>query len=469
MMPMESRSALVETVRQSYLTIGSPRHVMLGLSGGADSLALFHILHELKQHFEFRLSCVYVNHHLRKASDDEAAWLKILMGKMDTPFYVQDVIVPEEGNLEDQARWVRYQAFDRVMKQCGADILVLAHHADDQAETMLMRLMYGTGLKGLSAMRELNGHIWRPLLQVSRKDLEAFLKSKNQTWLSDESNQDYRFLRNAIRHRISPVLEELSPGVQMRMAQTARLLGDEEDAWRFFEEQWLRKHASASPPLVFLRTASFGDQPLAFQRRLVRRLCEVYDIPLDREQTEILRSLPNSPMPVRMNLPRDASAYCTERHLHIIPANLDGFTFPDLGQLLQVDTSDCLGDGIRTQTFDADKLQGVRLRRLAPGDRISPLGMIGSQPMTQYLSDRKIDLPLRRFWPVLAKGDQVLWAIGLGCAQTAAVTEKTRNRIRYVYEGALPGELTINQEGHEDGRVQGTAGSEKGVDHPGTD
>ncbi|MDD3573196.1 MAG: tRNA lysidine(34) synthetase TilS, partial [Eubacteriales bacterium] len=153
--------ALFDTVMESYRAIGAPDRVLLGLSGGADSLALLFILLEIGKEQGFSLDCVHVNHHLRDESDAEAEWLASLMNKLAVPLKVMDAKVPAGGNLEAQARQVRYEAFQHAMSLTHTDVLALAHHANDQAETMLMRLMHGTGPTGLSAMRELTGHVWR--------------------------------------------------------------------------------------------------------------------------------------------------------------------------------------------------------------------------------------------------------------------------------------------------------------------
>ncbi len=404
-------------------------------------MALLMILHDLSQKEMFSLSCIHVNHHLREESNEEAQWLEAELKKLKVRLIIKDVTVCRTGSLEEQARKVRYQAFEEVFKTVQADVIALAHHADDQAETMLMRLLHGTGPSGLAAMREKSNHLWRPLLNISKDQLIVYLEEIQQHWLEDPSNKDTRIFRNAIRHQIMPKIETLSPGAQKRMANTARLLADEEEAWKIIEARWLSKNANSQPPFVFLLTRPLMTEPLAFRRRLVRRLCSVYGIELDSVQTNALCALPNGPLPVKINLPGNASALCTHTRLHISPPDVDKKPAVLKGYLKQVEIPMGMGDGKRRQTFDADQIKGAELRCVLPSDRIKPLGMTGGQSMSKYLSDRKIDLPFRRHWPVLAIENEVLWAIGLGVAQTAAVTTETKNRIQYVFEGSVPGDL----------------------------
>ena len=443
---MKAEPALIDAVRASYQRIGSPHKILLGLSGGADSLALLFVLMELRKHEGFELCCVHVNHHLREASDGEVEWLRKLLGELQIRLQVHDVRVPRGSSLEAQAREVRYAAFKEACDAAGASVLALGHHADDQAETMLMRLMHGTGPRGLSAMREFTGCLWRPLLQTSKERLTAYLRSLNQIWLEDASNQDAVFLRNAIRLRIMPEIERLSPGAAMRMAESARLFVEEDEAWAAMETKWLNDKASVKPPLVFLMTEPFLKEPLAFRRRLVRRLCRAYDIGLDRAQTEALSALPNMEKQGKINLPLGAHALRTSTRLHIVPAAYRASSIPALPRLKVVSPPQGFGDGKMTQTLDAEAASGAVLRFVKHGDIIRPLGMAGSQSMAQYLSDRKVDLPFRPYWPVLAKGNEVLWAIGLGAAQAAAVTDGTRNRIQFVFPGRLPGDLQYQTE-----------------------
>jgi tRNA(Ile)-lysidine synthase len=385
-----------------------------------------------------------VNHHLRPSSGEEAKWVHDLCEKLHVPLYIKDVVVPQTGSLEDQARKVRYRAFQKVFLDTNADVLALAHHAGDQAETMMMRLMHGAGPTGLAAMGEKTGWLWRPLLQTPKRMLLSFLDSLGQAWVEDASNQDPGMLRNAIRLKVMPEIETLSPGTQVRMAKTAQLLHDENEAWTTFEDRWLKEYASINPPLVFLLIEPFLREPLAFRRRLVRRLCASWGIHLDSAQTSALCTLPNQKRAGKMNLPGGVSALCTASRLHVISPHAASWPGCLMGQIQTIEPPQGMGDGKRRQTFDADMLPGSKLRCVLPGDMIKPFGMNGTQSMAQYLSDRKIDQPFRKHWPVLARGNQVLWAVGLGMAQTAAVSAATKRQVQYVYKGVLPGELRKN-------------------------
>lgn len=424
----------------SYERIGKPKRVLLGFSGGMDSLVLFHALRMLQNRETFSLVCGHINHGLRKASDQEQQWAEALMREHGVPILARRVSVSSVGNLEDNARTARYLALESMRAETESDVVALSHHADDQAETILMHLMRGAGLAGIAGMRELSGRLWRPFLCLPKESLKKFAQESGFTWLEDESNRDLRFTRNRIRENLLPEMESISTGFAFRMAKNAVLLQDEDAAWKMMEDRWLDKYAKLHPPFTFLLTEPFLRENVALRRRLMRRLALSRGIQVDMAKTEALLDLANQPAGSVFNLPRCETAYRSAARLHLILKG-DSETQVAWPALNEIENTSILGDGKRIQSFDADLQNGAILRKAQPQDRITPLGMTGTQSLLKYLSARRVDTPFRPFWPVLAKGHQVLWAIGLGMAQTAAVTENTLRRVTFTFGGLLPDEI----------------------------
>ena len=430
---------MLEQARESYYRVGKPGHVLLALSGGADSVALLHILIALKEEQGFTLSCVHINHGIRAASEAEQELVTKLVKKLGLPLIVKRVIVTIKGNLEANARDARYAAFREAMAENNADALTLAHHADDQAETLLMHLMRGSGSDGLTGMKADTLPYWRPLLHVSKKQILDYLGSLEADWAEDESNRDGSYLRNRLRLQLLPRMEDISPGSVLRMARSAAILQDERDFFSELEEQWLSWYGKTTPPFVYLNRQPFVLQHSAFQRRLVRRLCGVYGISLDSSQTERLRRFAGGAAGLKYMLPGGAMAQASEKRLHIIPNEIESYHVP-WPQPLQATPGESLGDGLREQVLDAEKVSGAFMREALPGDHINPLGMSGSQPLLKFFGARGVDQPFRRFWPVFARDSEVLWVPGCGVAQTAAVTAVTCSRVRFSFLGRLPDE-----------------------------
>jgi len=438
---MNTQEVLLQAIRDSYRRIGKPPAVLLALSGGADSVALLHLLMMLQQEESFTLSAVHINHGLREASTKEEEFVRTLAAASDMPLHIKRVSVSRTGNLEAAARTARYAAFVEVLKASQSNVLALAHHAGDQAETVMMHLMRGAGLDGLSGMEEYRAPYWRPLLLCSKALLLEYLDDEGISHVLDESNLDLRFLRNDLRHNVLTRLEGHAPGAIVRIAKTAQMLRDENRLLKSLEDSWLMEYARMDPPFVFLLTAPFMEEPEALQRRLLRRLAAVYEISLDFEQTERLRAqvLQNQPGPI--NLPGGLKGFLSRERLHILHDDVK-LTKRFWPQPLMAPAGEGMGDGLRDQVVDADRIQGAEMRPARRGDVISPLGTSGSQTIWKYLSARKVDQPFRPFWPVYARGSRVLWVPGCGVSADAAVTADTASRIRLVFTGTLPHEIT---------------------------
>lgn len=239
-----------------------------------------------------------------------------------------------------------------------------------------------------------------------------------------------------------PVLHALVPACSMNIVRASRLMRDEEDYWQTYVTSWLALNACLKGPHIFLLTRQCCDLPIAAQRRILRGLCASIGIELDFQQSQRLCRLLSSAPGSMQNLPLNTQALRTRERLFLLkqPAGI----LP-LGHLKQV--VDTTQSSDLQQVLDADQLQGAQLRYRQAGDWIAPLGAGGSQKLRKYMIDRQIDRPFRDSWPLLCCGKEVLWVIGVGIAQTAAVNVETKTRTVLRYEGRLPGDLTIYHEG----------------------
>ncbi|MFH1494595.1 MAG: tRNA lysidine(34) synthetase TilS [Pseudomonadota bacterium] len=213
--------ALVTQVAQVLSQRVHPgQHLTLGLSGGLDSVVLLDLLVQLQHPLQFRLSAIHVNHQLSPHAGDWAAFCCKLCTSCEIPLDVVAVQVPFQpgDSLEAVARIARHEALAR----STADFIVLAHHLDDQAETLLLQLLRGCGVDGASAMAEQNGRQLRPLLNASRIQLEQYARHRGLSWVEDESNMDTRFDRNFLRHRVLPVLSERFPAYRETFLRASR-------------------------------------------------------------------------------------------------------------------------------------------------------------------------------------------------------------------------------------------------------
>jgi tRNA(Ile)-lysidine synthase len=328
---------------------------------------------------------------------------------------------------EDAARQARLNFFEAVASRTGIHKLALAHTADDQAETFLLRLLRGagvTGLVGILEQRQLGSLcILRPLLKVRRDEVVEYLKSRQLTWRKDASNADRQFLRNRIRHELLPLLErEYNPRIRDVLLRTAELLRD--------EDELLTKLAEA------VEMETLWNQPVALQRRVLRLWLGEG---LDFEHVEAVRQLApgaEAMLPGGLIVYREddtlrkASRSELERVTGRWPLNLAGETaVRELGVRLVV--------GSEGERFDADALgTGSFLRTWENGDRFQPLGMTGEKKLQDFFVDEKIPRHSRGRVPLLCAADgRIAWVVGHRIAEPFKVTEQTRRVLRIGVRG----------------------------------
>ncbi len=409
---------------------------MAAVSGGADSTALLLALHTLRETYGVRIVCAHVDHGLRNSSSEDAAFVRQLAQNLHIPCFIRSVTVKPFGSAEAQAREARYAALRQIAAQERIGCIATAHQRQDQAETMLMHLMYGAGTGGLCGIREWANGLWRPFLHVDGSALKAYLMGRGQTWRTDETNTDQAFMRNRIRLKLLPEMADMYPMYAAKMGETASILADEDTAWRKMAEQWVDCNGLASHGLYWIDRRAFAVSSRALQRRILLALGEKADIKLSFSSVErVLAAVPEAGIST-VNLPGDAKAYLTAMRIHFLNA-ANKVSWPT-GEILCSAPALQRGDGCFTQAFDADKIKGAVLRTRLPHDTMMPLGQGGRQSLKQYMIDKKIDRPFRDFWPVYALGSDVLWVVGMGASQCAALGRETKNTVFAVYDGVLP-------------------------------
>lgn len=426
---------MLSVLQDSYLRVGKPESIAVAVSGGADSVALLFSLKKLSETHPIKLYCCHVNHGLRAQSDEEAFYVKTLCADWNIPYFQRSLELHVAANIEENARNARYAALWDMAKTVGAKIIATGHHQEDQAETVLMHLMYGAGGRGLSGMKEFNLGIWRPFLSIAKYNLVALLREHDISWREDESNQNNDFTRNAIRNSLMPRMDALYPGVSGKITQTASILQAQEDMLDSHVAKWLDTHAFMCGDLCWCNKKALVVEHIAMQRKIVRKLAEYFRVTLNFTQVEHVLQAAYPDAISKTNLPLEHWAYSTHTKLHILPPR--ALQWP-LGNIKFSYPAYELGDGLFTQAFDADMIQGAVLRTRQAGDIIQPIGQKGTQSLKQYMVDRKVDQPFRDIWPVLAIDNHVLWVIGYGVSQLGAITARTTNTVFACYTDTLP-------------------------------
>ena len=212
--------------------------IVLGVSGGADSVALLLVLQALQQRYDLKLHVVHVNHGIRVEATEDAAYVRALCESMDVPFYLYEADIPTMAKAqgmseEEMGRVYRYECFDEVLQKVGASKIAVAHHMDDQAETVLFHLARGSKLRGAEGMHPVNGNVIRPLLSCRKEELMQWLRKQQVSWMEDCTNGDDTYARNCIRNQVIPSLEKVNAQAVRHLVEFA----DEVGAYRQFVQR----------------------------------------------------------------------------------------------------------------------------------------------------------------------------------------------------------------------------------------
>lgn len=243
------------------------------MSGGPDSLGLLLFLHDIAEQEGLSVGCCLVQHHLREEAEEEARYVESICERLGIPFFRRDVYVEEKrrlggGSVETVARTLRYEALREVREEAGYTVIALAHHADDQAETILFHLLRGSGVRGLSGMAPKHEELIRPFLTVTKKEIEDFLTAFPYAPCHDATNDELDATRNRIRHQLLPEMLSYNPNLVETLRHTADILRSE-DAWmEEAAEAWLASHGKEGS----LEKDAFRALPLAMRRRVLRRM-----------------------------------------------------------------------------------------------------------------------------------------------------------------------------------------------------
>ncbi len=276
---------ILQYIDRNHLFKGGAR-TLVAVSGGSDSVCLLHVLATLREKLGITLFALYVDHGLRpQETGEEKSLVQSLAGNLGVDFEsaavdVQGLAREKKLSLEHAARELRYAALRKAAADQEAVSIAVAHNADDQAEEILLRLLRGSGRKGISGMRPRQRDIVRPLLETRKKEIIAYLRDMKVPFAEDSSNVDPRFLRNRVRHRLLPFLEEnFDAGIRQALRKTGACLAVDEElleelteiAWDQVAKKISRDEQSASEKVLIGRK-SFAKQPAALQRRIIERL-----------------------------------------------------------------------------------------------------------------------------------------------------------------------------------------------------
>ena len=435
---------------------------IVAISGGADSVALLLILKRLG----YRIEAAHCNFHLRgEESDRDEQFVVSLCQREDIPvhlihFDTKTYASLHQVSIEMAARDLRYRYFEQLRQDIGASEVCVAHHQDDAVETLLMNLIRGTGIHGLTGIRPRNGHVVRPLLCVTRQEIIDFLDGMGQDYVTDSSNLVPDVVRNKIRLQVLPLLQSINPAASANIARTAQRIGDAEKTFNGAVKTAVNKLLvdntididallrEPSPESILFEILT----PLGFTPSQIEQLNGCLPLDLGPLATEVMQesstsNLQPSIFNVQSSISSSGKMFSSPTHEVLIDrrrlviderrAPLPTMRIPETGVYRYSDTLKfrftttadvTVSKDPQCATLDADKVSfPLTVRPVPQGDRFQPFGMKVSRLVSDYMTDRKRSLiDKRRQLVVTDAGGAILWLVGERTDQRFCVDAATR-------------------------------------------
>jgi tRNA(Ile)-lysidine synthase len=447
--------AVRDTIAENRM-IRRGQGVVIGVSGGPDSIALLHVVNALKTEMGFWIAVAHVDHSLRPESAQDALFVRECAEKLDLKVHVKRVDVRFAAaqcgvSIEEVGRSVRYAFFEEIRKTLAAHRIATAHHVDDVLETFFLRVLRGSSLKGLGGIPAKRRRIIRPFIGQTKAEILRFLDERGIPFRQDPTNVEMGTDRNVIRNKLFPVIAERFPDFRKPLRRSIDMIRREERLLRQLSKELHCKVVSVEPERMIVDLVGLRDVPyLLASRMILRTLYElsgeevrwqkahldaimrtargdnpsaVLDLPggfaAQREYDRmILARKPDAKpsLPVHITVEGPGTIVIPEAELSI--------TFRILEK---APTASDFPDGGQAALFDADQAKfPLVLRSPKAGDRFRPWGMDGSRKLKRVFIDLKIPVRLRRVIPILVNGEEILWLPGIRRGRAAAVGSRTR-------------------------------------------
>jgi tRNA(Ile)-lysidine synthase len=437
------RTELLPTLTLDTSLLKPGLRLAVGLSGGADSVALTRALHERSRELGLVLRVAHLHHGLRGAeADGDREFAQALAAELGLPFHEARVDVAAEAvkageTVEEAARRLRYGWFRQLMAAGEVEAVATAHTRDDQAETVLAKFLRGAWTEGLSGIHPIvefaEGRILRPLLATTRAEVEAYLHALGQGWREDSTNRHLAYTRNRIRHELLPLLESWNPQLREHMAQMAELARDEEAWWTaelarlgpqiLMHGRPVRGGGRAASDGMAIEVARLAQLAPAMQRRILRHAAEELGVAIDFPATEALRTLALlGKAGQKRELAQGLRAERTHRELRLrlaveagVPVAAGGFTAAIPGEVE--------GFGVRLRVEGAEPAEGktATLRNWQAGDRVQLRHSSGPRKVKEVLERLRVTGSGRALWPVLEVDGRIVWMQGVEVEPGAGV------------------------------------------------
>lgn len=431
---------VLHTIQKHHLP-APPAKILVALSGGCDSVALAYILLQLG----YQVEAAHCNFHLRGTeSDCDEALVQRLCDQWGirlhlNHFQTEAYAIQKGISIEMAARELRYSWFEELRQEMNCCGIAVAHHQDDNAETLLLNLSRGTGLRGLTGMKYLNGYVFRPLLDISRREIEQFLNLRNIEIATDSTNADTHYKRNFIRHDILPKLKSINPSIAQTLHNTTTRLSEALYLYEIGLKQAKELICKYSQDGITVDIPQLLRHPSA--HTILHEVLSEYHFKAS-EIEMIFKNLKCSTGATFQNESHIATLHRDSILVTPIPTPLPPTPLPEMGYIqlpygtLNIQKTDHLSlTKIPKESticcIDADKVEGnLSVRTIINGDRFHPFGMKGSKLVSDYLTNLHYSIIDKRRAMVITDEKKILWLVGERPDDRIAITDATKNITR---------------------------------------
>ena len=451
---MDALAAKVEHTILENGFIKTGDRILVALSGGPDSVALLHLLNHFKPKYDLRLAAAHLDHAIRPKSADDMQFCKALCGRMGIRFHHKRLdikrLAERSGlSVEEAGRHARYGYFDKLAGRFDYDRIATGHTLDDNVETVIMNMVRGSGLKGISGMPYKRGKIIRPLLDCTKDELQAFLKSRKIKYVKDPSNRSLRYARNRIRHRILPELQKLNPAVRDNLARLAAIVGEEVEFLSNLTvstcDECLVESGNAK---ILLDLAKLGGYHESLRKKVIEEAFKRQSGSFASLTSETLKRVMQvldgksggrAPLPDGFMIENSQGRVAIFKKTGMAsgcPLVVPGVTMlPDDESRLDsriLDRSELpeFDESNQTAFLDFREMNALIARFWQNGDKIRPLGMKGYRLLSDIFIDRKIPEFDRNTIPLVVSGDKIAWIAGVMISDEFKITPRTEKVLK---------------------------------------
>lgn len=436
---------------ENYKLIENGDTIIVGASGGPDSQFMIYMLNSLKSQIDFEIILAHLNHLHRKEARNDENLVRKTAEELNLKFFTRarsmdDYAKKLKLSSEDAGRRLRYEFFNDLAKEYKNPKIAVAHNKDDQAETVLMRIIRGTGLDGLKAMDYKSGNIIRPILDIKKSEIIAYLDFKKIPYAIDHTNFENDYTRNKIRLDIIPKLEEINPRVVDQIYSLSELAKDDLEVLDGVIGDKFAELSDIKKDKIIFDKAKFDKANPAILRRIIRKGIETLNgeiKDISRENIDeflTIRDLGTGKKIIkdRLRLRKSYDSYILEIKKtkdkfeeEIYLEDVDLINFDGLYIKTSIINSKKYEKSKNIGYFDYDKLTfPLKVRTRKNGDRFTPLGHRSEKKLKDFFMDQKVDREKRDEIPLIISNDKIIWLTGLRISDDFKVTESTKRILK---------------------------------------